>query len=106
MAVRPDRDLERRRVQAPTGFFFEARIAGLALVAERDADDSNIAGVVIFLVRVRFANRAETKGSDLFPALPKAFHFEFFVRHDNVSAFAQRSFAAVDYVQSVDGHDR
>src|SRR2546423_6216518 len=91
-------------VQALSRFGVGPRI-GSALVKKRDPDDADVARVTVFLLSVRFANRAEAEGSHGVRALAKTFHHELTVRFDDVATFAKRRSPAIDDVQSVDGKD-
>src|SRR6266705_5017589 len=73
------------------------------LVEDRDANDADICGVVMFLGGIRFAHGAETKRRDCLGALAKACHCDLRARHDEISALKQRSLPRVDHIKSIDG---
>ena len=74
-----------------TAHFFVGQRVGAHFVEQRDANDPDVASVVIFLGGVRFAHRAEAKRRHRFRALPKSFHHQLLMWIKNVTAFAKRS---------------
>src|SRR5439155_10014831 len=62
---------KRVRLEATAHFFAGPRV-GVRFVEQSDADDADVANVVIFFSGVRFAHRTEAKGRHCFRALPKS----------------------------------
>src|SRR5437868_12459338 len=60
-------------LQATAHFFAGPRV-GAHFVEQGDADDADVASVVIFLSGIRFAHRTEAKSRHRVRALPKSFH--------------------------------
>src|SRR5438046_7075450 len=79
-----------------TAHFFVGQRVGAHFVEQRDANDPDVASVVIFLGGVRFAHRAEAKRRHRFRALPKSFHHQLLMWIKNVTAFAKRSGSTID----------
>src|ERR1041384_8252894 len=75
---------------------------GALLVEDRDADDADVARVVIFLLRIRFAHRPEAKCGDRLCALAKSFHHQRLPRENDIAAFPDRSRTTIDYLEAAD----
>src|SRR6266404_2340899 len=79
----------------PLLYFFAGPRIRPEFIEKSHADDSDVLGVSIFLVGIRFANGTETKRRNRLSALSKAFNFQLRLWSHDITGFSHRRFASV-----------
>src|SRR5438067_5712386 len=74
-----------------------------AFVKNSDSDHADIAGIAVFLIRIRFPHGSETKCRHRLCALPKTFHHKLAVWINEVAALSKRGRATIDDIEPVHG---